>query len=58
MATEMYAPCLQIVLGWVLTLFVAGFVSGLFTAFGAYSPSKLMGDQVLSAAKVSSLTKP
>jgi hypothetical protein len=31
----------QIVVGWVLTLIIAGFVAAAFTAFGVFSPNKI-----------------
>ncbi len=42
---------MQIFLGWVATLIVAGVTAGLLTAVLVYSPSKLMSDDRVFANK-------
>ena len=42
----------QILVGWVLTLIVAGFISAGIAAWGVYSPNKQMSLQAVSNANV------
>ena len=46
--THEFFPCVhrfaKIFSGWVLTLFVAGFVAAAFSAFGVYSPNRFASE--------------
>ena len=44
--------CLQIVMGWILTLVVAGITAGILAAVFVYSPNKLSADDRVFANRL------